>query len=151
MNYWIIAMILVSILCLCIIFMNNYKETKNKKKKQLSKKDLGTISKNMGMSYNISDGPEIMKTIKSKSIEDISNYADIVCKNNAQNDDFLKQHFNDFDQTYKFMSGELENNPSSNLLNPTTIGNAAYISIHSPDPYKTNSKKIFDLLITHLK
>ena len=159
MNSWIFITITLVMLCICIILMKKYGDKKKlnieeQNKSQVGPKKIQEMDKtkyDSVMSYNIQDTENIMKTIKSKTIEEISIYADKICQYNVQNIEFLKAHFADPEKMYKSLEEQLISNSNNHLLNPTCIGNSAYIAIHSIEPYKAYSKKSFDILMNYVK
>lgn len=108
-------------------------------------KQIEEFCKQNGMSYNIMYKPIIMEMIRTNilTMDEISQYGDVICKHNAKNINFLKEQISDYEDMVK--------NIKEKDLNPTTIGNCAYIAIHSPEPYKSYLKKVYDTILNHIK
>lgn len=102
-----------------------------------------------GMSYKLSDEEAIMKTIKSKSIEEVAQYADIVTKSNATDVTFLQQQLPDFTPT-TVQKGLADPVNRKNYLNPTSIGNIAYVATHAILPYSATARESYDLIMSNL-
>lgn len=104
------------------------------------KAHIAYFSKSMGMAYSLFDEPQIYREIRNRNydIEYMAQYADIICRNNATNLEFLEQQFTD---------EQLDRDPTSRTLNPTSMGNVAYIIINSPEPYKEKAKIMLDKII----
>ena len=140
MNIWVLVSIVLAVVCLCIILMGQHK----KKKMENNIKEL--------VGYNLEDSAKIMGSLKGQPIEEVSKYADKVCKENSSNVDFLKQQFSDPDNMYKTIEESLKGKPDNNqILNPTSIGNSAFIALNAPTPYNEHGKKTFELLMSYVK
>jgi hypothetical protein len=102
-----------------------------------------------GMSYDIRDEGRIMLTLRNKTIEEISQYADIIAKQNAENEQFLHDQLPGF--TYESTMSRMENlETRRHDLNPTSIGNIAFVAIHAPPPYNAVARRSFDLMMSYL-
>ena len=130
-------LIAVIIVVLTLVFyLLSISSTPNKPKRT-------SISKMMGMSYDFRDENEIMSKISDMSMEEVSRYADIVAKNSCKNIEFLKSQFAHLDKEPEFYK-------DSRAHNPTSLGNAAYLALNSPQPYAGKSKKMYDQLINFI-
>lgn len=109
---------------------NKYKQT-NKQRPEY--KDI--------LSYDPKDENKIMMNIKKMTVKDIAEYADKITKKYAKNNDFLKK------SVPANLVNELGKTPLNDpqikkiILNPTTLGNAAYVATYSSEPYKSRAKK----------
>jgi len=107
------------------------------------------LCKGFGMSYNMSEEESIMRNIKKMTPVQISIYADEICMQTALNSEFLKRHFNISSTALHELEEEIEKNPNK-VLNPTTLGNLAYIIVHSPEPYNKVAQEQFDFLMKYI-
>lgn len=102
---------------------------------------MNNLSHSYGMSYNIADEKKIMKTIWCKTIEEIAEYADIVTRKYHNDPIFLEQQFSMITDDIVI---------TQEMLNPTSIGNIAYIAVHSPAPYNFIVLNFFKSIIASL-
>lgn len=105
-----------------------------------------TISHAFGMSYDIANEPQIMSQICNMNLEKISTYADIIASTNATDENFLKTAC-PLDIIDTLMPMLNDPNRMSDIFNPTSFGNMAYIAIHSPEPYKSVSLECLMLMM----
>ena len=97
-----------------------------------------------GMAYSLADEGTIMRRLTTESVEQHSHshYADVVCRTMAADEDFLWTQFR-FHRRF---------DPSDRRChNPTSLGNVAFISMHSPEPYKSRAKSMYNALLNHMK
>lgn len=109
-----------------------------------SRDQIDAISTFGGMSYSIFDEQMIMKGIVDRNydINFTSQYADSICKNNALNIGFLKEQFSE--------DIKIED-ASEKWLNPTSIGNIAYIATNSPPPYDQKAFRAYNVMVQYCK
>jgi hypothetical protein len=87
---------------------------------------------NYGLSHSIEELQRKQNSILDLPLEEQAQYADAICRNFASDIVFHQQQLNGFG----------ENN--FHMWNTTSIGNIAYMSLHAPEPYKQQYKKIFE-------
>ena len=100
------------------------------------------------LAYDIRDEPKIMQNIKNMEMNEIKIYADKLTKENVTNKEFLEIQFPEaIDQklaTIDFSNKEIKDA----LINPTVLGNAAYIASNSMQPYKDRAARAFNFLFS---
>lgn len=137
--YWIIPLIVI------VGVLLYRRQSTNRARKQF----VDVISHMGGMSYSLADESEIMRTLKSKSIQEIAEYADVVAKANATDAAFLESQLPGF--TREAMQKRMDDPVTrEHDLNPTSIGNIACIAIDAPPPYNAIARESFDLIISYL-
>jgi hypothetical protein len=114
-------------------------------------------AENVNFSKNIWDAP----------IEEKARYADAICKRYHANKEFLddvvgldkyiKIYTSTKDELYNLasdpnnldFSADLFFNHPSRPLNNTALGNIAYLSLHSPEPYASKAKIVLEAIRTN--
>lgn len=156
MNKLIYVIIIIAIIYILFKFFNKTKKPTRKSNNVKLNKNDDTINyenddKNFvnELSYDIKDEQIIMSNIKKMSIEEISQYADKLTKKFAKDINFL--HVQIPKDLLKKIKKPIKDPKLKNiLLNPTTLGNAAYIAVNSIEPYKSRSKKALIFLLDKL-
>lgn len=109
-----------------------------------------TMELNSKMSYILDEktNEETIKKMLRMNIIEMSQYADKVMKKSFFDNDFLQRQLppDSIDSFFK----EIKQNPNISY-NPTIIGNLAWITAYSPEPYTTRAKKILDMILSHHK
>lgn len=136
MNNWIImGLILLSLLI-------GWGYWQGQKNNAYFNNPVNVLSHMCGMSYSLADEQKIMARLKSQSIEQNSQYADQVAKANVMDLDFLAGQVPE-DFSYQEIT--------ESDLNPTSIGNVAYIAVHSPEPYASRAQGLYQRLLFALQ
>jgi len=102
------------------------------------------------ISYPLEDEEKIAAQLPNMTIEQMAKYADKVTLKHINDEQFLKTQVPDdlltrlqtapfHDEEAKFM-----------LLNPTVLGNSAYIALNAKEPYASRAKTALEFLKTKL-
>ena len=105
------------------------------------------VSHSFGMNYSLNDESHIMKHIITMGydIDMVAKYADGICINNHENVEFLKYQLD-----LKEWTTEKLIRMKSRINNPTSLGNVAYLALHSPAPYNQFATEIYNAIINVL-
>jgi hypothetical protein len=98
------------------------------------------------IAYNLDDEKKIISLLPNMTIEEIAKYADIITIMNADNEKFLKNQITD--DLINICKDSL--NKNEDILNPTSLGNLAYVALNSKKPYSTKAREAVKFLKSKL-
>lgn len=104
------------------------------------------------LGYNLEDEEKIMEKIKlDASVDHLAQYADKITKQYVSDEKFLQAQLpEDLLDKLKTVPVDTDEMAYYSLMNPTTLGNSAYIVINAQEPYKSRAKQALDYLLSKL-
>lgn len=158
-NNKIIFIVIIGFVILGLFFLMSKKSPKkieknNKKEKLLTKAEIEKRIKEEEeiIGYKYEDEEKIMENIRAnRSLNNLANYADKITRQYINDEKFLQAQLPE-DLLTKLKSVPIDKNKMArvNLINPTTIGNTAFIIKNSAEPYKSRAQQALNYLLNKL-
>jgi hypothetical protein len=91
-----------------------------------------------GMTYSANEEATISAKLPFMTIEEVAEYAEIVCRTCSGDRSFLEEHF-----SQESCEAEKKRLLNSGYQDPTSLGNLAWIATKSPEPYKSRARELW--------